>query len=190
METIRLELEKLQILRPKERWQLYFVLVTEHPTEKDKMVITSFPDPYIRLKPSQQNVINFEPEGSAGADGLIVIEREMPDDRTIYARLYLRHSRQATRDLGKILQDIKGELGADALGIVSNLLGTTSPWLVIAKEAVPLIGGILGKIKDRDFGFVNMDEEFGPEFSNQGELDRVNTFSTGEAKICWSWSVR
>jgi hypothetical protein len=189
METVKLELEKLQILRPKERWRLYFVLVTEHPAEKDKMVITSFPDPYIRLKPSQNNVINFEPIGS-GADGLTVMERELPADRMITTRLYLRQSHQPTRNIGKILQDIKGELGGDAMNIVSNILGTTSPWLVIAKEAIPLIGGILRNIKDRDFGFVNLDEEFGSEFSNQGEIDRENTFSTGEAKICWSWSLK
>lgn len=190
MELVKLELEKLQILRPKERWQLYFVLVTEHPSEKEKMVITSFPDPYIRVKPSEKNIINFEPVGSPGADGLIVMERDMPTNRMISTRLYLRHSRQSTRDLVQILQDIKGELGGDAMNIVSNILGTTSPWLVIAKEAVPLVGGILRKIKDKDFGFVSLDEEFGDEFSNQGEIDRENTFSTGEAKICWSWSVK
>lgn len=190
MELVKLELEKLQILRPKERWKLYFVLVTEHPSEKDKMVITSFPDPYIRVKPSEKNIINFEPVGSPGADGLIVMERDMPANRMLSTRLYLRHSRQSTRDLGQILQDIKGELGGDAMNIVSNILGTTSPWLVIAKEAVPLVGGILRKIKDKDFGFVSLDEEFGDEFSNQGEIDRENTFSSGEAKICWSWSVK
>lgn len=190
METIRLEFEKLQILRPKERWQLYFILVTEHPTDKDKMVVTSFPNPYIRLKPSEGNVINFEPEGSVGADGLLVIERDLPTDKTITARVYLRHSRQGTRDIGTLLSDIKGGLGGNAFNIVTDLLGSSNPWLIIAKEAVPLIGGILKKIKDRDFGFVCMDEEFGPEFSNQVELDRENTFSTGEAKICWTWSVK
>jgi len=190
MEIVKLELEKLQILRPKERWQLYFVLVTEHPTEKDKMVITSFPDPYIRLKPSQNNVVNFEPTGGNGADGLIIMEREMPENRVISTRLYLRHSRQASRNLGEILKDIKGELGGDAMNVISNILGTSSPWLIITKEAVPLIGGILRKIKDKDFGFVSLDEEFGEEFSNQSEIDRENTFSTGEAKLCWSWSVK
>lgn len=189
MANVRLELEKLEILRPKERWQLYFVIATEHPTDNTKMVLASLPDPFIRLKPNQNNLINFEPEGS-GADGLFVFEREMPADRRISVRMYLRHSRNPTRDLGKILQDVKAELGVDAFGVVENILGTTSPWLEISKKAVPLLGSILAKIKDRDLGFVSMDEEFGKEFENQVELDRQNNFSTGEAKICWSWSTK
>ena len=189
MTKVKLELEKLQILRPKERWRLYFVMVTEHPIEKDKMVLTTFPDPYIQLKPSEENVINFEPIGK-GTDGYIIMERDLPVDRSITTRLYLRHSHQTIRDLGAILQDIKGKLGGDALNIVSGILGTTSPWLVVAKEAVPLIGGILKNIKDRDFGFLSLDEVFDDEFSNQGELDRENKFSTGQASLCWSWSIK
>ncbi len=189
MPTVKLELEKLQILRPKERWQLYFIVATEHPTDNTKMVLSSMPDPYIRLKPNENNLINFEPVG-AGTDGFTVFERDMPADKKLSVRMYLRHSRQDTRDLGKILQDIKGELGVDAFGLISNVLGTTAPWLEISKNAVPLLGGILKRIKDRDFGFVNMDEEFGPEFENQVELDRENNFSTGDAKIVWSWSIR
>lgn len=191
METIKLEFEQLQILRPKKRWNIYFVVVTEHPTDRDKMLVSSFPDPVIKMKPRQENNIYFEPEASdGGADGLFVIERNMPSDRTLKVRVYLRHSKQKLRNTGKLLQNMKGELGADAFDIVSDVLGTTNPWLVVAKKAVPFIGSILTKIKDRDFGFVNMDEEFGPEFESQTELDRANTFSTGDAKIVWSWSVK
>lgn len=189
MGIVRLELEKLEILRPKERWQLYFVIATEHPSDNNKMVISSLPDPYIRLKPSQNNTINFEPEG-AGTDGFFVFERQIPEDRRISARMYLRHSRSDTRELGKILQDIKGELGNDAFGILDDIFGTNTAWLEISKKALPLVGNILEKIKDRDFGFVSMDEEFGNEFENQTELDRQNNFSTGQAKVCWSWSLK
>lgn len=191
METIQLEFEQLQILRKKKRWNIYFVVLTEHPEDRDKMLVSSFPEPYMKMKQRQENNIYFEPEtNDGGADGLFVIEREMPADRTLKVRVYLRHSKQKLRDAGKLLQDMKGELGTDAFDIVGDVLGTTNPWLVVAKKAVPFIGGILCKIKDRDFGFVNMDEEFGPEFENQTELDRANTFSTGDAKIVWSWSVK
>jgi hypothetical protein len=84
---------------------------------------------------------------------------------------------------------MESELGGDAFGIVSDILGTTNPWLVIAKKAVPMIGSVLKKIKDRDMGFVSMFEEFGPEFEDQVELDRSNKFSTGNASIVWSWSI-
>ena len=191
MAKIKLEFEKLTILRPKERWQLYFVIVAEHPEGHDKMVLTTTPEPYIRLTPRQKNVLNFVPEASDdGADGLFVLEREMPKDRRIKVRVYLRHCRKHTRNAGEMLQLVKGQLGKHAFDIVGDMLGTGAlPWLVISKEAMPLIGGILRSIQDRDFGFVSMDEEFDKEFETQTELDRMNNFSTGDARIVWSWSV-
>jgi hypothetical protein len=191
MANVKLEFEELQILRPKKRWKVYFVVVAEHPTDPDKMVVTSLPSQFITIKPRQNNVIYFEPEeGDGGADGFFVLERDMPADRRLSVRVYMRHSREGKREVGQLLQDIEGELGSNAFGIITDILGTTSPWLVIAKKAIPLIGGILTRIRDRDFGFVSMDEEFGPEFENQTELDRANNFSSGDAKIVWSWSVR
>jgi len=190
MTKIKLEFEKLSIHRPKERWKLYFVIVAEHPTDAEKMVVTTLPESEImRLKPSQGNVLHFEPKGEA-ADGMFIIERDMPADRRMSVRVYLRHSRKSVRTTGEILGEIEKEMGSDAFGTVTNLLGVTgSPWLVVSKYAMGAIGKVLRRIKDRDFGFVSMDEEFGDEFENQTELDRENTFSTGEASIVWSWST-
>jgi len=190
MTKIKLEFEKLSIKRPKERWKLYFVIVAEHPSDNDKMVVTTLPQSdIIRLKPSQGNVINFEPEGD-NTEGLFVIEREMPADRRMSLRVYLRHSRKSVRNTGELLSEIQEELGSDAFGVVTDVLGIAgAPWLVVSKYAMGAIGKALRKIKDRDFGFVSMDEEFGDEFENQTELDRTNTFSTGEASIVWSWSA-
>lgn len=190
MSKIKLEFEKLTIHRPKERWKLYFVIVAEHPTEADKMVVTTLPQSdIIRLKPSQGNSISFEPKGD-DADGLFVIERDMPADRRVSVRVYLRHSRNNLRNTGELLGELQQELGSEAFGVVTDVLGLTgAPWLVVSKYALGTIGNILRKIKDKDFGFVSMDEEFGDEFENQTELDRENTFSTGEATIVWSWSA-
>ncbi len=188
MGKIRLEFEELTIHRPKKRWKLYFVIVAQHPDDPDKMVITSVPEPFIRVKPAMNNVISFEPEG-VGTDGLFILKREMPADRRLNVQVYLRHTRQSTRNLGSFLQNMESELGGDVFGIVTDILGTTNPWLVIAKKAVPMIGSALRKIKDRDMGFVSMFEEFGPEFENEVELDRSNKFSTGNATIVWSWSI-
>ncbi len=44
---------------------------------------------------------------------------------------------------------MQGNLGSDAFDIVTDIVGTTNPWLIIAKKAVPFIGGILAKIPDR-----------------------------------------
>lgn len=189
MKAIRLEFSKLQILKDKERWRLYFIIATEHPQENDKMIITTFPDPYIRLKPNQDNLISFEPEGNAGTEGLTVLERELPADQRIKVHVYLRHSRKHTRDLGESLRDLKTTLGGDAFEIVDELLGTTVPWLVVAKKALPLIGTALSKIADKDMGFVSMDEAFDKAPSPVPVLERANNFSTGEAKIWWKWKI-
>ena len=44
-------------------------------------------------------------------------------------------------------------------------------------------------MKDRDMGFVSMDERFGKEFKPGVKAERHTEFSTGEAKIWWKWSV-
>lgn len=189
MQTIILEFSKLQILKDKERWRLYFVLATEHPDDNDKMVITTFPDPYIRLKPNQDNQISFEPEGSGETDGLTVIERVMPADERIKVHVYLRHSRKATRDLGESLKDLQTSLGGDAFEIVEYLMGASVPWLVVAKKALPMIGQILSNVGDKDMGFVSMDESFGNDGEQAAALERANGFTTGEAKIWWKWKI-
>ncbi|ANQ48192.1 hypothetical protein MY04_0810 [Flammeovirga sp. MY04] len=193
MEEIILEFEELEILRPKKRWKLYFVVLTEHPTDKDKWILTTIPNEshgVIQLKPRAENKIYFEPQDAVGANGLFVLDRNMPESRRIKVRVFLRHSRENARNAGQILSDVESALGEEAFGQVTNLLGRTNPWLVIGKEAVQKVGKILSNIKDRDFGLITMDEEFGPEFENQSELDRMNNFSTGDARLVWSWATR
>ena len=188
MARVRLEFEELTIHRPKKRWNLYFIIVAQHPDDENKMILTTTPDPYMILKPRMGNVVDFEPEG-VGVDGFLVLKREMPADRKLNVRVYLRHSRKKTRNIGEFLQDMKGKLGADAFDIVTDIVGTTNPWLIIAKKAVPFIGSILTKIPDRDFGMISVYEEFGSEFEDQIELDRSNKFSSGDATLVWSWSI-
>ena len=142
-----------------------------------------------RLKPNQDNLISFEPEGSGETDGLFVIERPIPTDERIKVRVYLRQCRKNLRSLGDSLKDLNTTLGGDAFQIVDELMGTTVPWLVVAKKAVPMIGTALCQIKDRDMGFVSMDESFKEDAGLNGVLKRANTFSTGEAKIEWKWKI-
>lgn len=188
MTKVRLEFEELSIHRPKKRWNMYFIIVAQHPTDEDKMILTTTPEPYIRIKPRIDNVIDFEPEGE-GVDGFLVLKRAMPADRRLNVLVYLRHSRNSTRNAGEFLKDMKSELGVDAFEIVSDIVGTTNPWLVISKGVVSSIGAILAKIPDRDFGMISVYEEFGPEFENQTELDRSNRFTSGDASLVWSWSI-
>ncbi len=188
MTKVRLEIDEVQIHRPKKRWKLYFVILAEHPTERDKMILTTLPQEPFKLSKRHDNSYQFDTD-EIGSEGLFVLSRELPEDRNLNVHIYLRHTRKSTRNLGKIIEDIANGIGDDALGVVSDIVGTTTiPWLVLTKKALPLIGKILAGIPDRDFGFLSAYERFGPEFEEQFEIDRKKDF-TGDASLVYSWAV-
>ncbi|KAA5538685.1 hypothetical protein [Adhaeribacter rhizoryzae] len=188
MTRIRLEIDKVTIHRPKERWKLYFVIIAEHPTDRNKMILTTLPQEPFRLSARHNNSFSFDTD-QIGSEGLFVLSREIPEEGELNVHIYLRHTRKSTRNLGEILQEVESGIGGDAFGIIEGIVGTaTVPWLVIAKKAVPLVGKILSKIPDRDFGFLSAFERFGNEFEEQGEIDREKSF-TGDASLVYSWSI-
>lgn len=188
MTKVRLEIDEVKIHRPKKRWKLYFIIMTEHPTKADKMIVTTLPQEPFKLSRRHNNSFQFDTD-EIGSEGLYVLSRELPKDREVNVHIYLRHTRKSLRNFGKILKDVEKGIGGDAFGIVTDIVGTaTVPWLVIAKKAVPLIGKILAKIPDRDFGFLSAFERFGNEFEEQTEIDREKNF-TGDASLVYSWSV-
>jgi hypothetical protein len=194
MATVKLEFEKLEILLEKHRWKLYFVIVAEHPADNDKMLLTTLPatgQTYFMLKKHSENVVEFVPESTdGGVEGLTILEREMPADRSLKVRMFLKHSRSSERQIGNILKNVESGLGGQAFGLVSDILGSTSSWLVIAKSTFGLIGGILNSINDRDMGYLSMDEDFEEEFDQKKELQRSNKTTTGDARLTWSWKIR
>lgn len=189
MTRVRLEIDEVRIHRPKKRWRLYFVVVAEHPSDPEKMVVTTIPHDPFKLSRRHDNSFQFDTD-ELGSEGLFVLSRELPATRELNVHIYLRHTRQGTRNLGEVLKDIESGIAGDAFGIVTDIVGTTTvPWLVIAKKAVPMIGRVLSKIPDRDFGFLSAFERFGPEFENEiYEIDREKDFS-GDASLVYSWSV-
>ena len=187
MTRVRLEIDEVQIHRPKKRWKLYFVVLAEHPEEEDKMILTTLPHEAFKLSHRHQNSFQFDTDDE-GSEGLFVLSRELPADSALNVHIYLRHTRSGTRQMMDILGDIEKGVAKNAFGLVSDIVGTkTVPWLVIAKKAVPLIGQILSKIPDRDFGFLSAFERFGPEFEQNFEIDRIKDF-TGDASLVDSWS--
>jgi len=188
MMRVRLKINGLQIHRSKERWKLYFIVITEHPSERGKMVMTTLPQKPIRLSNRHENIYQFN-TGFAGSEGLLVFSRELPKNRELNVYFYLMHTRQLNRDLVDLLQKVECEIGGDAFGIVKNIMGTSSvSWLVITQKAVPKVEKSLAKITDRSFGFVNAHERFGTEFENAHKLDYTKDFSGG-ASVAYSWSV-
>jgi len=186
MTRIRLEIDHIKIHRPKKRWKLYFVVATEHPTDPSKMFLATLPQTPILVTTDQENSVTFEAHGP-GANGLLVLSREMPANRELNVHLYVLHSRRSVNEIGKVLKDIEKGIAGDALGIVTDVLGTTNPWLTIAKKALPVVGQILEKIPDRNMGFASMFERFGPEFENEVEIDRE--IRGGHTTVVYSWAV-
>lgn len=187
MPNVRLEIDFVRINRPKRKWRLYFVVLAEHPTDSNKMLLTTLPSEPFLLKNKPNNEYHFDAD-TEGSSGLLVLSREMPVKKELNVHIYLRHSRDDARNLGEVLAGIKSELGDGAFEIVTDILGTTTPWLVVAKKAKDLIGKILKNMKDRDFGFLSAFETFGKEFENETERDYEKDF-TGDASLVYSWSI-
>ncbi|WP_295336826.1 hypothetical protein [Flavobacterium sp.] len=183
---IRLEINQLTIERPKKRWRIYFVVVAEHPTDPDKMVLTTLPNNPIKVSPNQDNTIHFDDE-SPGSEGLLLLKRTMPPSKELNVHFYVRHSRSSIRSAANALHDIAAELGMDALGPIENILDTNIPWLEVTKKSLPHIGKALARIPDRDLGFISMFERFGEEFSSDGEVDRKKTGAY--CNIVYSWAI-
>lgn len=188
MHRVRLEIDEITIFRPKKRWNLYFLVVADHPTQHDKKIISCLPNEYpIRLHQRHNNYFQFDTD-QMGAEGLYVLSQNLPPDRELNVHLHLLHTRSPLRQLGETLQKIKLDLGDNAFEIVENLLGNNTPWLIFAKKALPLLGKIITHIPDRKMGFVSCFERFGAEFEQQTEIDREKQFS-GPASIVYSWSL-
>ncbi len=193
MKRIRLELDFLEIERGRRKWNLYFIIATEHPDDPSQTVISICPQETIRTTRKDENRIDFEPEGSGGdLNGFFVLEREMPEDNSIRARMWVVQSRRNTRAVGEILQEIGSSTEAsEVTDTVLNALGAANPWILVGKSILKMgniIGGFLSKSKDAKKGFISLDESFTDEEINIGELDRTNRL-TGFGKVGWTWVI-
>lgn len=187
MTKIRLEIDNITIHRPKKRWELYFVVVTDHPTEEDKMIVTTLPENPIKLSPFNANNYYFDDQ-KEGSEGLFILDREMPANRELNVHIYVRHSRHGIRNLGSLLKNVEAGLVGDTFGIVTDIVGNTAaPWLIISKKASKVLGDVLADIKDRDLGFINAYEKFGKEFEGQTEIDHEKIGA--HCTVVYSWSV-
>lgn len=183
---VRLEINQLTIDRPKKRWKIYFVIIADHPTDPDKMVVTTMPNEPIKIVPNQDNTLHFDDEG-LGSEGLLLLKRNMPPGKELNVHFYVRHSRASLRNAVNLMEDLTAELGIDALGPIDNILGTKMTWMEITKKSLPHIGKALAKIPDRDMGFISMFERFGDEFLADGEIDRRKTGAY--CNIVYSWAI-
>jgi len=189
MDKIRLELNYIDLERNKKRWSLYFVLATENPEKPEEIVIATLPTTdFIKVRKPADNLVQFEPQGE-DTEGLFALERSMPDDFSVKARLWVMHSRKIQRGIGEKLGKISEFLGGSEGSEVLASLGAVNPWVSIGVKGIGVIGSALSKIKDRQLGFVNLDEHFNPDGEEDEEMERTNRLSTGFGEIGWSWVV-
>ncbi|TRX59943.1 hypothetical protein FNH22_07770 [Fulvivirga sp. M361] len=188
MDRIRLELNYLDLERNKKRWSLYIVLATDNPEKPGEVVITTLPSGFIKVRKPAENLVQFEPEGE-GTEGLFVLERDMPSDFSVRARLWLMHSRKGQRDFGEKLSEIGSFLGNSDGSQLIAALGASNPWVSVGIQGIGAVGTALSKIKDRQLGFLNLDEHFNANGEEDMELERKNRLSTGFGEVGWSWVV-
>ena len=72
MTRVRLEIDEVQIHRPKKRWKLYFVILAEHPTDTTKMILTTLPQDPFKLSRRHDNSFQFDTD-QIGSEGLYVL---------------------------------------------------------------------------------------------------------------------
>lgn len=186
MKQIRLELNSFKILKNRERWQIYFIVYTAHPDDPNKTIVKMVPGgTNIRLKPLAENFHSFKPKGT-GTDGLRILHVDMPPENYIDVRLVMIQSRKKLRTIGAKLNELKQALNIEELECIKL---SRIEWFLVDK-GFDIVAGILENMKDRNMGFVSMDEEFGDEFNSNPNQKRSNKLSTGEAEINWVWEVK
>lgn len=192
--SVRLEIDFLEILKKRRRWNLYFIIATKDPTDDSKTVLTTLPEEPIKIRKIDNQRIDFEAEGNGETNGLIVFNRAIPADNSLTVRVWVVQSRDNLRNVGDVMSELSDKLGGDAspvTQVVSTALGATTPWLSVAKgvlSAAGIIGDLLEEAKDRKMGFVSLDETFTTEDIKLGELDRSNKVSAfGE--LGWTYII-
>ena len=187
MKNIRLEINSLELDRPKKRWELYFIIATEDPDYPDKTLISVIPkDFFIQFRKSTENFYSFKPEGE-NTEGMFILERKMPLDKSVKVRLWLIHSRDKARSTGEVMEKVTNAISGESIPNKLKYLGN-NPWIVVAGFGLDIISGVLKDSKDRQLGMVVMDEEFENSRGNK-QFDRKNKISTGYGELHWSWVV-
>ncbi len=186
MKQIRLELESFRILKNRERWRIYFVVYTPHPSDPEKTILKFVPGgAYIRLKPSANNFFSFKPAGK-GTDGLRLLQIDWPQNNYIDLRMMMMQSRKNTRTIGEKMEAFKKDLDVDEFKLIKL---SRLHWYAIDK-GFDAVATLMTNIQDRNMGFISMDEEFEEEFIQTPRQKRTHTFSTGEAEITWIWEIK
>ncbi len=184
MKQIRLELNSIEVLKNREHWNLYFIIATGHPDNPEKTVILIKPEnDFIAFRNKTDNFYSFIPEGE-NTEGMFLLERKLPADRSIEVLFTLMHSRASARKFGERINEVIEAIGSS--GSIKEVIGFSRPELLVINKAIGVVGNILEEVNDRNLGLVSMSEEF----EDVGIQDRKQKLSSGNAEISWTWVCR
>ncbi len=188
--NIRLELDALRILRKRERWKIYFLVATELPDNPEHTAVARFPSGApIQLTRKSDNDLQFAPKGP-NTEGMFLLERPMPTDGTLRVGMYVMQERDGLRKAGNVMDEIGEAADGKVVSTAAKVLGAAAPWLVIgglAAKGLAGVGELLAKSKDRQLGYISMDEAFAEDFKNATEVPRSAKLYSGNAEVDWSW---
>ena len=188
---IRLELDDLRIDLKRQKWNLYFVVATEDPDDSAKSLVTVLPERTVVIRKMSDNYHDFEGTGEGDPNGMFVLERPMPTDRSVKVRIWVVQSRKKLRASGEILQDITTTINSEGIAteVLSVALGATTPWIAVATAVLNVgsfIGKMLKKAKDKEMGMASLDEGFNDQEVADGHLLRTKSISGfGEFNLTW-----
>lgn len=187
MSTIKLTLDKIQILDKKERWNLYMVMVTDHPTDSSQKLIRTIPDgDYIDFSKKTDNSYSFTPTGGAPGDGLEMIGMSAPDTGSLDVQVFLKNH-GGLKKVFDVLEQIKTDLGGENLKDVPGIIGkaASASWVAVAGKSIDVISKVLDDIPDRSLGMLDMGTDLSKLTSTAESFS--NKTSKGDAELTWAW---
>lgn len=167
---VRLEIDHIRVLRKKQRWLLYFLVVFDNPADPTQKVVKILPEYPVQLKNPANNLLETD----------FTFDFEIQPYDTVNFHLYVRHCGGLFRKVTNVLSKIADKIGsaADATNV-----------LAIPAEVANQLSEILREIPDRDMGWVNLTRDFTPDFVNVSEKDYDKPTSTGEIEVVYSWQM-
>lgn len=190
MSTIKLSLDSLQVLEKKTRWNLFFIVITDHPTDESQKLVGTFPTggEQIQLKPETNNQYSFVAQGAKPGDGMELLSIQNPSVQSLDVQIYVKN-KGALSKVADVLGTLKGQANAKDFESLPGFLGKAASWVSVQSKAITDIVNILEKMPDRAMGMVDMGLNFSELTTAAPVITRSNKTSTGEVEFTWTWET-
>lgn len=189
MSNITLSLDKIQVLKNRKHWNLYLMMVINHPTDASKKLVRIIPDGhFINFKKETDDSYSFVPNGGSAGDGLEMISMNVPQSNTLDVQVYVKNH-EGIKKFMSVLESIKGDLKGQTPKNLSGIAGkvAASSWLSVAGKALDAVGGVINDIPDRNMGMLSMGLDLIKSSAKSGVQTFSNKTTTGEVELTWSW---